>query len=121
MSLKKTICILARTALCLMLAASPAAAQTRGVEHGNRYDRLVIRNVMIIDNVPQRQDFAVTKAETTVPGITAAVVPIDKGRIRVDLVVDEKIKKGVFEGELKIQTTDKARADVKVPIRGVVL
>jgi len=81
----------------------------------------VRRNVMIIDNVPQRQDFAVTKAETTVPGITAAVVPIDKGRIRVDLVVDEKIKKGVFEGELKIQTTDKARADVKVPIRGVVL
>jgi hypothetical protein len=81
----------------------------------------VRRNVMIIDNVPQRQDFAVTKAETTVPGITAAVVPIDKGRIRVDLVVDEKIKKGVFEGELKIRTTDKARADVKVPIRGVVL
>jgi len=81
----------------------------------------VRRNVMIIDNVPRRQDFAVTKAETTVPGITAAVVPIDKGRIRVDLVVDEKIKKGVFEGELKIQTTDKARADVKVPIRGVVL
>jgi len=81
----------------------------------------VRRNVMVIDNMPQRQDFAVTKAETTVPGISAAVVPIDKGRIRVDLVVDEKIKKGVFEGELKIRTTDKARADVKVPIRGVVL
>ena len=30
-------------------AASAAAAQSRGVEHGNRYDRLVIRNVLVID------------------------------------------------------------------------
>ena len=81
----------------------------------------VRRNVMVIDNVPQRASFAVTKAETTVPGISANVVAIDKGRIKVDLVVDEKIKKGVFEGELKIQTNDKAKADVKVPIRGVIL
>ncbi len=81
----------------------------------------VRRNIMVIDNVPQRPDFSVTKAETNVPGISAAVVPVDKGRIRVDLVVDEKIKKGVFEGELKIQTTDKAKGDVRIPIRGVIL
>lgn len=81
----------------------------------------VRRNIMVIDNVPQRPDFSVTKAETNVPGISAAVVPVDKGRVRVDLVVDEKIKKGVFEGELKIQTTDKAKGDVRIPIRGVIL
>jgi len=81
----------------------------------------VRRNIMVIDNVPQRPDFSVTKAETNVPGISAAVVPVDKGRVRVDLVVDEKIKKGVFEGELKIRTTDKAKGDVRIPIRGVIL
>lgn len=102
----------------------PTVTITPGMVNFGNFDpkgEAVRRNIMIIDNVPQRQNFAVTKAETTVPGISAAVVPIDKGRVRVDLVVDDKIKKGVFEGELKIQTTDKAKSDVKVPIRGVIL
>jgi len=102
----------------------PTVTVTPGMVNFGNFDpkgEAVRRNIMIIDNVPQRQNFAVTKAETTVPGISAAVVPIDKGRVRVDLVVDDKIKKGVFEGELKIQTTDKAKSDVKVPIRGVIL
>jgi hypothetical protein len=76
---------------------------------------------MLINNNPQRENFAVTKAETSVSGISAAIVPVDKGRIRVDLAVDEKIKKGVFEGELKIQTNDTAKANVSIPIRGVIL
>ncbi len=102
----------------------PTVTITPGMINFGNFDpkgEAVRRNIMIIDNVPQRQNFAVTRAETTVPGISAAVVPIDKGRIRVDLVVDDKIRKGVFEGELKIQTTDKAKSDVKVPIRGVIL
>ena len=81
----------------------------------------VRRNVMLINNNPQRENFAVTKAETSVSGISAAIVPVDKGRIRVDLSVDEKIKKGVFEGELKIQTNDTAKSNVSIPIRGVIL
>jgi hypothetical protein len=81
----------------------------------------VRRNVMLINNNPQRDNFAVTKAETTVPGISATVVTVDKGRVRVDLSVDDKIKKGVFEGELKIQTNDTARANVSIPLRGVIL
>lgn len=81
----------------------------------------VRRNVMLINNNPQRDNFAVTKAETTVPGINASVVTVDKGRVRVDLSVDDKIKKGVFEGELKIQTNDTARANVSIPLRGVIL
>jgi hypothetical protein len=102
----------------------PTVTVTPGMINFGNFDpkgEAVRRNIMIIDNVPQRQNFAVTKAETTVPGISAAVVPIDKGRVRVDLVVDDKIKKGVFEGELKIRTTDKAKGDVTVPIRGVIL
>jgi hypothetical protein len=81
----------------------------------------VRRNVMLINNNPQRDNFAVTKAETTVPGINAAIVTVDKGRVRVDLSVDDKIKKGVFEGELKIQTNDTAKANVSIPLRGVIL
>ncbi len=81
----------------------------------------VRRNVMLINNNPQRDNFAVTKAETTVPGISATVVTVDKGRVRVDLAVDDKIKKGVFEGELKIQTNDTGKANVSIPLRGVIL
>ena len=81
----------------------------------------VKRNVVLINNNVAKADFTVTKAETNVPGINAEIVPEDKTRVRVVLSVDEKIKKGVFEGELKVKTNDAARAEVKVPIRGVVL
>ena len=102
----------------------PTVTITPGTVNFGNFDpkgETVRRNVMVIDNVPQRQNFSVTKAETTVPGINATVTAVDKGRVRVDLSVDEKIRKGVFEGELKLKTTDTAKADVKVPIRGVIL
>ncbi|MCK7476199.1 MAG: hypothetical protein M0C28_00360 [Candidatus Moduliflexus flocculans] len=35
-------------ALCSGASSAPAA-ESRGVEHGKRYDRLVIRNVLVID------------------------------------------------------------------------
>jgi hypothetical protein len=81
----------------------------------------VRRNVVLINNNIAKENFTVTKAETNVPGISAEIVPEDKTRVRVVLSVDEKIKKGIFEGELKVKTNDAARAEVKVPIRGVVL
>jgi hypothetical protein len=81
----------------------------------------VKRNVMIVNNNAQAANFAVTKVETNVPGISAEIVPVDKSRVQVVLTVDQKIKKGVFEGELLIKTTDKARSDVKVPLKGVIL
>ncbi len=80
----------------------------------------VKRNVMLINNV-QRDDFAVTKAETNVPGISAEIVPEDKSRVRVVLTVDQKIKKGVFDGEAIIRTNDAVKKEIKVPIRGVIL
>ena len=81
----------------------------------------VKRNVMLVNNNAQAASFAVTKAETNVPGISAEIVPVDKSRVQVVLTVDQKIKKGVFEGELLIKTTDKAKGDVKVPLKGVIL
>jgi hypothetical protein len=76
---------------------------------------------MLVNNNTQAASFAVTKAETNVPGISVEIVPVDKSRVQVVLTVDQKIKKGVFEGELLIKTTDKARGDVKVPLKGVIL
>lgn len=79
------------------------------------------RNVMLVNNNAAVEGFSVTKAETNVPGISAQVVPVDKSRVQVVLTVDQKIKKGVFEGDLVIRTSDKTRGEVKVPIKGVIL
>jgi len=81
----------------------------------------VKRNITLINNNGQKADFAVTKAETNVPGVTAEIVPVDKTRIQVVVSVDQKIKKGVFEGELLIKTNDTGKPEVKLPIRGVAL
>lgn len=79
------------------------------------------RNVMLVNNNAAQDGFSVTKAETNVPGISAEVVPVDKSRVQVVLTVDQKIKKGVFEGDLVIRTNAKAKNEVKVPIKGVIL
>ncbi len=79
------------------------------------------RNVMLVNNNAALENFSVMKAETNVPGISAEVVPVDKSRVQVVLTVDQKIKKGIFEGDLTIKTNDKAKAEVKVPIKGVIL
>ena len=79
------------------------------------------RNVMLVNNNAAAETFSVTKAETNIPGITAEIVPVDKSRVQVVLTVDQKIKKGVFEGDLMIKTSDKAKGEVKVPIKGVIL
>ncbi|MFH1945144.1 MAG: amidohydrolase, partial [Acidobacteriota bacterium] len=47
---KNTWIVPAAVILCLSLcAASLAAAENRGIESGQRYDRVVIRNVTVID------------------------------------------------------------------------
>ena len=48
-------------------------------------------------------------------------MPVDKSRVQVVLTVDQKIKKGVFEGDLDDQDDGQGRAEVKVPIKGVIL
>jgi len=49
--MKKIAVPLLGLSLLVVLAAlaSPALAESRGIEHGQRYDRLVIRNVILID------------------------------------------------------------------------
>ncbi len=49
--MKKTTVLLLGLSLIVLLAgpALPARAESRGVEHGQRYDRLVVRNVTVIN------------------------------------------------------------------------
>ena len=81
----------------------------------------VKRNVMLVNNNLKNETFSVTKAATSVPGITAEVVSLDKARVQVVLTVDQKMKKGVFDGELTIKTNDAAKGEIKLPIKGVIL
>ena len=81
----------------------------------------VKRNVMLVNNNTKNEGFSVTKAETNVPGISAEVVSLDKSRVQVTLSVDQKIKKGVFDGQLTIKTNDPAHGEIRVPLKGVIL
>lgn len=81
----------------------------------------VKRNVMLVNNNTKIETFSVTKAATSVPGISAEIVSLDKSRVQVVLTVDQKIKKGVFDGELTIKTNDASRGEIKLPIKGVIL
>jgi len=48
MSRRKITIFLRAGAILLAAAALPVSSQTRGVDHGQRYDRLIIRNVTVI-------------------------------------------------------------------------
>ncbi len=71
--------------MALLLGATVLLAESRGVEHGMRYDRLVIRNVIVIDGngTPPRgpQDIIIEG------NVIAAVRPADR---RPDAYKDEK-------------------------------
>jgi hypothetical protein len=81
----------------------------------------VKRNVTIINNDTKIDTFEVTKAQSSVSGVSAEIVPLEKGRVQVVLTVDQKIKKGVFEGDVTIQTNQPGRSEIKLVIKGVIL
>jgi len=65
--------------------------------------------------------FNVTKAETSIPGVTANVKPTDhKGEYEVTLQVAKNAKPGDLDGTVKIYTNDKINPVVTLPVKGVV-
>lgn len=65
--------------------------------------------------------FNVTKAETTIPGVTALVKPTDhKGEYEVTLQVAKDAKPGDLDGTVTIYTNDKITPVVTLPVKGVV-
>jgi len=81
----------------------------------------VKRTVTIINNNLKNETFQVTKAESTIPGVKAEVVMTDKTRAQVIISVDDKVKKGVFDGFVTVSTTDPAKKEIKIPLKGVIL
>lgn len=82
---------------------------------------VISRNVIFTNN-KATQGVRVLKAESTVPGLTAEVVPMTEG-VNYTVVVKPKeaLKKGAFTGMVKIFTTDKERPVIEVPVSGNVL
>lgn len=69
------LCVATLVALAFFLgAASNPAAENRGIEHGKRYDRLVIRNVIIIDGkgTPPRGPLDVVVEGNKIAAVTGA-------------------------------------------------
>jgi hypothetical protein len=85
-------------------------------------DTAATRTVLLHSNNLQNPDsFVVTKAESTVPGVTAAVKPgAAKGDYEVTLQVAKDAKAGDLDGQVKIYTNDKVTPVVNVPVKGVV-
>lgn len=81
----------------------------------------VKRTVTIINNNVKNEAFAVSKAESTVPGVKAEVVMSDKTRAQVIISVDDKVKKGVFDGFVNVTTNDPTKKEIKIPLKGVIL
>jgi hypothetical protein len=82
---------------------------------------VISRNVIFTNN-KINEGVKVLKAESTVPGLTAEVVPMTEG-INYTVVVkpSASLKKGAFNGTVKIFTTDKERPVIEVPVSGNVL
>jgi hypothetical protein len=82
---------------------------------------VISRNVIFTNN-KITQGVRVLKVESTVPGLSAEVVPMTEG-INYTVVVKPKegLKKGAFTGMVKIFTSDKERPVIEVPVSGNVL
>lgn len=65
--------------------------------------------------------FSVTKVESGVAGVTAAVKPTEKpGEFSVTLQVEKSAKPGVLDGNVTIYTSDKTKPTVVIPVKGTV-
>lgn len=100
------------------LSVTPAAVVFGNFTPGKD---VISRNVIFTNN-KIAQGVRVLKAESTVPGLSAEVVPMTEG-INYTVVVKPKegLKKGEFNGTVKIFTSDKERPVIEVPVSGNVL
>jgi hypothetical protein len=85
-------------------------------------DPAATRGVILRSNSLKTPEmFNVTKAETSIPGVTANVKPTDhKGEYEVTLQVAKDAKPGDLDGTVKIYTNDKINPVVTLPVKGVV-
>jgi hypothetical protein len=81
----------------------------------------ITRNIIVTNNKPSVL-VKVTRAETTVAGFVTDIVPTQEG-VSYTIVVKptDKVKKGAFDGLVKLFTTDKDKAVIELPLRGEAL
>jgi hypothetical protein len=85
-------------------------------------DPAATRGVILRSNSLKTPEmFNVTRAETSIPGVTANVKPTaNKGEYEVTLQVAKDVKPGDLDGTVKIYTNDKINPVVTLPVKGVV-
>ena len=85
-------------------------------------DSAASRSVVVHSNDTKSPDrFQVSKAESSIPGITTEVTPGSaKGEYEVKLQVAKNAKPGDVDGEVKIYTNDKVNPIVTVPVKGTI-
>jgi hypothetical protein len=85
-------------------------------------DTAATRVIMLRSNdlkTPER--FVVSKAESGVAGVTAAVKPTDKkGEYELTLQVAKDAKPGVLDGTVLVHTNDTVKPLVTIPVKGMV-
>lgn len=100
------------------IAVTPAVVQFGNFTPGKD---AISRNVIVTNNKPA-EAVRVLKAESSVSGINAEVVPMTEGvNYTVVLKPKDGLKKGPFDGKVKIFTTDKEKSVIEIPISGTVL
>ena len=73
------------------------------------------------NNLKAPETFVVNKVNSTVAGVTAAVKPTDKkGEYEITLQVAKDAKPGAVDGQITVETNDKVRPVVTIPVRGQV-
>jgi hypothetical protein len=85
-------------------------------------DTAATRTIMLRSNdLKTPEKFSVTKVESGVAGVSAAVKPTDKkGEYEVTLQIAPNAKPGVLDGSVLIHTSDTAKPLVTIPVKGTV-
>ena len=81
----------------------------------------ITRNIIVTNNKPT-VPVRITKAEVSVAGFLTDIVPTQEG-VSYTVVVkpSDKVKKGPFDGIVKLFTTDKEKTVIELPLKGEAL
>jgi hypothetical protein len=81
----------------------------------------ITRNIIVTNNKPT-VPVKITRAEVSVAGFLTDIVPTQEG-VSYTVVVkpSDKVKKGPFDGVVKLFTTDKEKAVIELPLKGEAL
>ncbi len=85
-------------------------------------DTAATRTILLrSNNLKTPELFQVTKAESSVKGVVVAVAPTaNKGEYQITVQVDKASQPGALDGIVTIETNDKVKPTVTIPVKGIV-